>query len=65
LVFLTEPIEDAMLTDVPTTPRPISRGHQNEPQTPAEVELDRKVNEKRDPDALNPVPDEPAVLPVL
>lgn len=54
-----------MLTDVPTTPRPISRGHQNEPQTPAEVELDRKVNEKRDPDALNPVPDEPAVLPVL
>jgi hypothetical protein len=57
--------EAAMPTELPNGPKPINPGNQKEPETPAEVELDRQVKKKRDPDALDPVPGEPVPLPVM
>jgi hypothetical protein len=54
-----------MPTELPNGPKPINPGNQKEPETPAEVELDRLVKKKRDPDALDPVPGEPVTLPVM
>lgn len=54
-----------MPTDLPKAPKPINPGNQKEPETPAEVELDREVNKKREPDAIDPVPGEAVTLPVM
>ena len=54
-----------MPTELPTGPKPINPGNQKEPETPTDIEHDREVTKKRDPDALDPVPGEPAVLPVM
>lgn len=54
-----------MPTELPTGPRPINPGNQKEPETPTDIELDRQVNKKRDPDAVDPVPGEAVVLPVM
>ncbi len=54
-----------MPTELPNGPKPINPGNQKEPETPADVEVDRLVKQKRDPDALDPVPDEPATVPVM
>jgi|GEM_PF-5088746 hypothetical protein len=54
-----------MPTELPKGHKPTNPGNQKEPETPAEVELDREVKKRRDPDALDPIPGEPAALPVI
>jgi hypothetical protein len=54
-----------MPTDLPKGPKPINPGNQKEPETPTDVELERQLKKKRDPDALDPVPQEPVTLPVM
>lgn len=52
-----------MPTELPKAPKPVHPGDQKAPETPAEAELDRQIGKNRDPDVLDPVPGEPAVLP--
>lgn len=54
-----------MPTDLPKGPKPTNPGTDKLPETPAEVELDRQVKKKRDPDSLDPVPGEPLTQPVM
>ena len=46
------------------TPRPINPGTNKEPESPVETLVDRLIDRPTQPDALDPIPDEPQAVPV-
>jgi len=55
-----------MPTELPTgkLPRPINPGTEKQPENPIDTLVDDLIRKPREPDSIDPVPAEPAAVPV-